>query len=221
MARGIQVSIVRLLLATLLGAAPAVAQIRVTDGPRDVDFEPLEARGSYVRIVHVQGATVDRVLRALRGPATGPLGFARTFVSETPVREQHVGDRTNALRMRAPGAPAIAGSNVSARFDANGMTATLSGGIVGGEFEITVMEDTPGADGRPRVRVTETGRFHILRQPPSSIFGIPRYLFANLTPMGWVMQALGGSAVSAAHIRFFELEKALEVRLTSGLPQYE
>lgn len=195
--------------------ASAQAQVRIEDGPRDVDFEPLRARGSYVREVFVYGASRERVIRALRGPATGPLGFARTFSAATPVREQHRGDRTEVRKMRAPGAPEAAGSDVSARFGPEGMVATLSGGIVGGTFEITVVDEGE------RQRVIETGRFHVLRDPPSSIFGIPRYLFANWTPMGWVMQALGGTAVSAGHIKFFELEKALEVRLNSGLPQYE
>lgn len=209
---------VALLVATL---APALvsARVRVTPGHRDVDLEPMRARGSYVRICTVEGASRELVVRALRGPATGPLGFAPRFQSTTPVRDQYDGRRVQAQGMRIPGAPVALGSTVTGYVSDRGMEARMTEGLVGGDFRIEVGPEERGPSG-PRVRVTETGAFHVMRRPPKTVFGIPAFMFANFTPMGWLGQALGGAAVSKGHIDFFDLEGALEKRLNSGLPQY-
>src|SRR2546426_16428 len=80
------------------------ARVAVTNGLRKVEVHPLGREGSYVRQVHVYGASRDQILEALPGPATGPNGFAPDMVSETPVAKQFGADHTtHAEQMRLPG----------------------------------------------------------------------------------------------------------------------
>lgn len=213
--------IARVLVALASAAAVHAGGIRVTEGPVKYDLKALSRRGTYVRDVFVEGVPLARVIRALHGPANGPLGFAPGFVSETPVRAQVQGDRVVADRMRIKGAPAAAGSDVRGRFTGTGMEAQLSGGMVTGWFKIDATRLLDGPEGSPRVLVREVGSFTVLQAPPRSLLGIPVYALANFTPMGWMMQAMGGRTVAAGHVALFELRAALEARLLSGLPQYE
>ncbi|MDB5100967.1 MAG: hypothetical protein JWM80_5388 [Cyanobacteria bacterium RYN_339] len=190
------------------------ARVAVTNGLRKVEVHPLGREGSYVREVHVYGASRKQILDALPGPATGPNGFAPDMVSVTPVSQQFHADRTTrAEQMRLPGLPASLGATVSGKPTPSGMAFKMEDGITTGGFTIAVGPEERLADGRRHVVVTEAGHFSIFGGMPGSWLGMAASAFANFTPMGWMMRAAGGAAVSDAHITIFELEAVLRKRL--------
>lgn len=194
--------------------ATATTGVAVKDGLRKVEIHPLGKEGSYVRKVHVYGADRDRIIASLPGPATGPNGFAPEMVSVTPVEKQFHADRTTkAEKMRLPHLPESMGATVEGRPTADGMAFTMHDGLTSGEFTLKVSPERRLADGTKEVVVTEEGRFSLLREKPKSLLGVPAYLFSHLTPMGWLLQATGGAAVSDAHIALFQLEAVLRKRL--------
>ncbi len=189
-------------------------EVTVKDGLRKVAIHPLGKEGSYVRKVHVTGADRHRVIAALPGPATGPNGFAPNMVTVTPVEQQFRADRTTrADKMRLPHLPESMGATVEGRPTADGMAFKMHDGLTSGEFTLKVSPERRLADGTTEVIVTEAGRFSLMREQPKSLWGVPGYLFSHLTPMGWLMQAAGGAAVSDAHIGLFELAAVLRKRL--------
>ena len=197
------------------GAREALAgRVQIREGLRHVDVHPLERRGTYVREVHVRGVDRQRVIDALPGPATGPQGFAKDMVTVTPVGQQFHADRSvRAEQMRLPGLPAAMGATVEGRPTPDGMAFTMRDGLTTGAFTLKVGPARRLADGTTEVTVTEAGHFSLMRERPSSLLGWPAYLFNQLTPMGWMLQATGGAAVSDAHIGLFELEAVLRERL--------
>lgn len=193
------------------------ARVQITNGPRRVDMHPLGGQGSYVRQVEVVGSSRERILAALPGPATGPNGFAPHMVSETPVSRQFHADGTvRAEQTRIPGLPAAMGATVSGRPTANGMAFQMRDGLTTGDFTLDVGPERTLADGRKTVTVTEAGHFSLMRGKPISLAMSPFYLLANFTPMGWLMQATGGAAVSDAHIGLFQLADVLRKRLNAA-----
>lgn len=197
----------------LAGAASAAPRVTVVAGERDVEVHALQGRATYVRVVHVYGATRRAIVASLVGPATGPDGFAPNMVSETPVARQHSGRFTRAEKTRLPGLPAALGATVSAEFTGDGVLLKMRDGMTFGDFRIDVSPERRLPDGGLEVRVTESGWFTMLNAKPRSLLGVPLYIIANKTPMGWFMQAAGGAAVSKAHIALFELEAVLAKRL--------
>lgn len=190
--------------------------VAVKDGLRKVEVHPLGREGSYIRDVHVFGASRQQILDALPGPATGPNGFAPGMVSETPVAKQFRADRTTrAEQMRIPGLPAGMGATVSGKPTPGGMAFKMEDGLTTGAFTIDVGPEERLADGRKHVVVREQGHFSIFGGKPGSLLGWMASAFANLTPMGWLMRATGGAAVSDAHIGIFQLEDVLRRRLGS------
>lgn len=210
MSRPLSVFVFAAALATAASAGPRVTVIA---GERDVRVHALAGRATYVRVVHVYGASRRAIVAALVGPATGPSGFAPNMVTETPVAEQHSGRFTHAEKMRLPGLPAAFGANVTAEFTDDGVLLKMRDGLTFGDFRIDVAPERVLPDGGVEVRVTESGWFTMLNRKPRSLLGAPLYLFANKTPMGWFLQAAGGAAVSKAHIALFELEAVLARRL--------
>lgn len=191
------------------------AGVSVREGLRKVEVHPFGKRGSYLREVHVRGARRDRVIAALPGPATGPRGFAPDMVTVTPVAKQFRPDRTTrAEKMRLPHLPESMGATVEGRPTADGMAFTMRDGLTSGGFTLKVGPERRLADGSTEVTVTEAGHFSLMRERPKSIWGVPAFLFSHLTPMGWLMQATGGAAVSDAHMGLFELAAVLRRRLT-------
>lgn len=202
-----------LFLIAFAACACAGPRVTVVAGERDVDVHALQGRATYVRVVHVYGATRRAIVAALVGPATGPDGFAPNMVSETPVAEQLRGRFVRSEKTRLPGLPAALGATVSAEFTGDGVLLKMRDGMTYGDFRIDVSAERRLPDGGVEVRVTESGWFTLLNARPRSLLGVPAYLFANATPMGWFMQAAAGAAVSKAHIALFELEAVLAKRL--------